>query len=218
VLHRCASARRPLVAVGLLLLAISGCYPYDRHVTLAYDVPAGSGPRFNGNEVPVVIADFLDGRPDRRVIGRLSSAVVVSSPDITADNEPGVWIADAIRKELDHERYAASTSDDPAPPGVYGIEGTVIKAFSNAAGHYTADVVFEARVKRDGQTLLVKRYSGHGDKGGMVQGAPEMMGEALSAALSHAIDPFVVDFHGIVTGGSAPAGGTTGGTPSATAP
>jgi hypothetical protein len=92
--------------LGLALLVIGGCYPYERHVTLAYDVPSGAGPRFDGNDVPVVVADFLDGRPNRQVIGHISSAALVTSPDVTADNDPGSWIADALRK--------ASTPSSPA--------------------------------------------------------------------------------------------------------
>lgn len=178
-----------------LLLITGGCYPYARHVALSYSVPAGAGPRFNGRGVPVVVSSFTDSRPDRRVLGHISSAVVVTGPDVTADNEPGQWIAGAIRTELAHERYAATSADQIPPAGAYGVDGTVIKAFCYAAGHYTADVIFDARVTRDGKTLFTKRYTGHGDKGMMVAGSPELMADALNDALSKAVDQFVIDFH-----------------------
>lgn len=183
-----------------LMLAVAGCYPYERHVALSYDIPAGAGPRFDGRGVPVAVAPFTDARPDRRVLGHISSAVVVTGPNVTADNEPGQWIADAIRKELVHERYAATATERGAPAGVYTVDGVVVKAFCYAAGHYTADVIFDARIMRDGQALFQKRYTGHGDKGMMVAGSPELMADALRAALAQAVDEFVVDFHRTATG------------------
>ena len=180
--------------LGLALFLIVGCYPYERHVRLSYATPAGAGARFDGHGSPIVVTNFLDQRPDRKVIGRISSAAVVTAEPVTADNDPGQWVADAIRTELAHGNYAILPDGQPAPQGVFTIDGTLIKAFSTASGNYTADVVFEARISKDGHPVFSRRYSGHGDKGAMVAGSPELMADALSDALGHAVDQFLTDF------------------------
>jgi Uncharacterized lipoprotein len=180
--------------IAMLLLGCGG-YPYERHVQLTYSLASGSGPQYDGRGTAVTVGQFLDQRLDRKYIGHISSAVVFTNPDVTADNDPALWLADAIRMELGQQQYSLTPQDAPTPHGAYLIEGSVLKAFCNAAGHYTADVSFEARVSRDGQLIFTRRYSGHGDRGAMVAASPEVMNQALSDALSQALAPFVIDFH-----------------------
>lgn len=188
-----------LVLLMLALLVAGGCYPYERHVQLTYAALAGAGPRFDGAGQPVTVTPFLDQRANRNVIGHISSAVVVTAPDVTADNDPGQWVAGAIRGELAHEQYKVAPAGQNPANGTYMVSGSVVKAFCNAAGNYTADVVFNAQVRRDGQTIFAKQYAGHADKGTMVAASPEVMADTLNEALGHAVDQFVTDFHQATT-------------------
>jgi hypothetical protein len=183
--------------VALLLTVGCGGYPYERHVQLQYSVAAGSGPQYDGRGTTVTVGQFLDQRPDRQYIGHISSAVVFTNPNVTSDTNPADWMADAIRMELGQQQYSVIPPGQTPPPGTYVIEGTVIKAFINAAGHYVADVTFEARVKQNGQEIFRKQYSGHGDRGAMVAASPEVMVQALNDAMGQAVAPFVVDFHNL---------------------
>jgi hypothetical protein len=103
-----------------------------------------------------------DQRPEpRKVVGYVRNGFYMHTADVETDDDVGAWITAALTTEL---RRAGIAVVDPAP-GRPVVAVSVLEVHSNAYFSYSAKVVLDVALRREGAPDAKTHVEGEGGSG-----------------------------------------------------
>jgi hypothetical protein len=196
------------MAMLLVLLAgfsvMTGCAFGTRQVPLVYPPERASedpGPKIAkaAGTVPVagqpiILLPFTDQRADKRLIGEVRNGWGMRTADVVTDRDIVDWVTRAVAMELENAGYQVVPVDRMSPfDNTPTLTGDLVTVYCTALFSYEGEVSFFAKVERDGQELLKKRYTGKGSAGLNWAATESSYGQSLSLALSEGIRSLIAD-------------------------
>ncbi len=200
--------RRFALRVMLIVVAstLGACVLGDRKIMLDYPPKSDSGavsaaqaattPVKTG--AAVALAQFVDERAKKNMIGDTRNAYGMHMADVIAVNDVPTWITNAVRSEM--EQAGFTIIDEPSADvaaHTLMVSGEVITVYTTAYWTYEADVSFRARVQKGPNILLDKVYSGDGSAGTNWAATEKGYGYSLALVLQDAARRFVGDLRAL---------------------
>lgn len=196
---------RLLVLSGFFSL-ITGCAFGTRRANLTY-MPApgtrGLGPTAamastapTAPGAPLVLVQFADQRSDKRAIGEVRNGWGMRTADVVAETDVAEWVTQAVMTELEKTGYKIAKVNTPTTAPV--LTGDILTVYCTALFSYEGEVSFFARVKKDGEEILARRYTGKGSAGLNWAATSSGYADSLTLALANAIHELVADLNTVM--------------------
>ncbi len=163
------------------LMAPAGCSGSNVNLSLRYE------PSLNiagDKAVKMTVVEFADTRSvdDPRDLGNNRSLIGMSSGRVLANEDPAIWVTNALVAELTHagfkvERAAAGTLPASAPVVVTGdLQKCSVsrKGTSGLGGSWSTTIKVKIIVTKNGETVHERRYIANEKEGSKSSSAAEV--------------------------------------------
>jgi hypothetical protein len=158
-----------------------GCAFGNRTARLTYPPADSSAQPEVAASVALLPPD--DQRPEpRNVVGYVRNGLYMHTADVETNDDVKAWVAAALTTEL--RRAGIAVGD--AAPGRPVVAVTVFEVHSNAYFSYSAKVVLDIAVRREGAPDAKKRIEGEGGSGVNWASTGDSHADALADAVRDA--------------------------------
>ena len=175
-----------IVLMLLLALQISGCAFGTRHPLLTYTPLAKSSEPRN---ISVYVEPFKDERTERNVIGHVRNGWGMKTADVVTDTDISQWVTDALKTELGNGGYVVVKDRTDLVAG-----GEVITVYCDSFMQYEGTVTLGAILKKNGETLIDKKYTGKATNLNWAATA-KSYGLTLDKSLQNAMQQIIADIN-----------------------
>jgi hypothetical protein len=170
-------------------LLVSGCAFGTRRPYLDYQVTT---PAKQANNISITVNPLSDERTwSKEKIGDVRNGYGMRCADIIPQNSVTEWIRAALVDELKNAGYNVVDSDAQNV-----VSGEVTEVYCNAYMRYGGRVGFHLSLKKDGASVMDKKYEVEKSSGVAWASTAESFGNAMKFTLQDAMKQVITDVDG----------------------
>ena len=175
-----------MIALGFIPVVLTSCAFGTRHPLLEYKVvTANSQPK----NITVYVENFKDERTEKNLIGNVRNGWGLKTADVVTDTDIAEWVTDALKTELGNGGYVVAKDRTELIAG-----GEVLTVYCDSYMQYEGNVTLGMVLKRNGETLIDKKYTGKATNLNIAATA-KSYGKTVEQSLQNAMKQIISDIN-----------------------